>query len=81
MISTPSMTSRGKRIATFFALIIVALLPKHVECGYPGGECGHFGMFKEVCKAWEVEPLGVFLVEKLLDRDVGFAYKSGEDCR
>jgi len=34
-----------------------------------------------VCKAWEVEPLGVFLVEKLLDRDVGFAYKSGEDCR
>jgi hypothetical protein len=81
MISTPGMTSRGKRIAALCALVVVALLPKHVECGYPGGECSHLGMFKQVCTYWEVEPLGVFLVEKLVDRNVGFAYKRGEDCR
>lgn len=81
MISTPGMTSRGKRLAGLFALVVLFMLPKHVECGFPGARCGHMGVFKQVCKAWELEPLGFFLLEKLADRDVGFAYSSGEDCR
>lgn len=81
MISTPGMTSRGKRLAGLFALAVLFFLPKHVECGYPGGQCGTIGMFKQVCKSWELEPLGLFLIEKLADDNVGFAYKRGEDCR
>lgn len=81
MIPTPGMTSRGKQLAALFALVVLFFLPKHVECGYPGGQCGRMGVFKQVCKSWELEPLGLFLLEKLVDDDVGFAYKSGEDCR
>jgi hypothetical protein len=80
MIAPPGMTTRGKRIAAMFAVMIAFFLPKNVECGYPGGACGRIGMFKQVCKAYELEPLGFFLIEKLAERDVGFAYKSGEDC-
>jgi len=81
MISHPSMTSRGKTIAGVIALIILFFLPKHVECGYPDGRCGHQGMFRQQCKPYEVEPLGLFALEKLAKRDIGFAYATGEDCR
>lgn len=80
MINAPGMTSRGKRIAFLFAVIIAFLLPKHVECGYPGGECGRIGMFHQVCKTYELEPLGLYLIERLANRNVGFAYSQGEDC-
>ena len=80
MINAPGMTSRGKRITALIAVILAFLLPKHVECGYPGGSCGRIGELKQVCKDYELEPLGFFLLERLLDRDVGFAYQSGEEC-
>ncbi len=80
MINAPGLTSRGKMIAGVIALIIAFLLPKHVECGYPAGTCGRMGMFKQVCKSYELEPLGFFLLERLFDKDIGFAYRSGEDC-
>lgn len=80
MINAPGLTSRGKRITAAIAVIIAFLLPKNVECGYPGGECGRIGMFRQVCKYYELEPLGFFLLERLLDRDVGFAYRKGEEC-
>ncbi len=80
MINAPGLTSRGKMITGLIALIIAFLLPKQVECGYPGGECGRLAMFRQVCKSYELEPLGFFLLERLLDRDVGFAYTRGEDC-
>lgn len=76
------MTTRGKRITALFAILIAAALPKHVECGYPGApSCGELGAFKLMCTPYEVEPLGFFVVEKLLGRDVGFAYTRGERCR
>ena len=81
MISRPGMTSSGKRLAVLFALVVLCFLPKHVECGFPGARCGRMGMFKQVCKSWELEPMGFYLIEKLADRNVGFAYKSGEECR
>jgi hypothetical protein len=80
MINAPGMTSRGKRITALIAVIIAFLLPMHVECGYPGGQCGRIGVFRQVCKDYELEPLGFFLLERLFDRDVGFAYQRGEDC-
>jgi hypothetical protein len=80
MINAPGLTSRGKRITALIAVIIAFLLPKDVECGYPGGECGRLGMFRQVCKDHDLEPLGFYLIEKLVDRDVGFAYRSREEC-
>ena len=81
MIAPRGMTTRGKRISGLFAVIILFLLPKHVDCGYPDGQCSALGMFKLVCTPYEVEPFGFFLLEKLAHRDVGFAYTSGETCR
>ncbi|MEO7092142.1 MAG: hypothetical protein ABI175_02750 [Polyangiales bacterium] len=80
MINAPGLTSRGKRITAFIAVIIAFLLPKDVECRYPGGECGRHGMFRQICKDHELEPLGFFLIEKLVQRDVGFAYRATEEC-
>jgi len=75
------MTTRGKRITALFAILIALALPKRVDCGYPGVTCGEVGALKLMCTPYEVEPLGFFLVEKLLERDVGFAYTRGEHCR
>jgi hypothetical protein len=75
------MTSRGKQIAALIALSLLLFMPKHVECGYPGGTCTRDGPFRMVCRGWEVEPLGFYLIELLAERDIGFAYSSGEDCR
>jgi hypothetical protein len=80
MINAPGMTSRGRMIAGLIALIVAFLLPMHVPCGYPGGTCGRLNERKVLCKAYEMEPLGFFLLEKLFGRDVGFAYRTGEDC-
>lgn len=77
---TPNMTSRGKRLAFLFGLIIAFALPKHVECGYPGGVCAVPASFHRTCTAWELEPFGFYLIEKLAGSDVGFAYSTGEDC-
>lgn len=75
------MTSRGKQLAALFALLVAGLLPKHVECGYPGAECTRGGPFRMVCRDYEVEPFAFYLLERLLERDVGFAYSTGETCR
>jgi len=80
-VITPNMTARGKQLAFLFGLVIVFAIPKHVECGYPGADCSRKGTFHRVCKSWELEPFGFFLIEKLAGTDVGFAYSSGEDCR
>jgi hypothetical protein len=74
------MTTRGKRLAVLFAIIVVLLLPKHVECGFPGASCGHPGVLGQYCRAYELEPMGFYLLENALGRDVGFAYSSGEAC-
>ncbi|HWU86198.1 MAG TPA: hypothetical protein VN253_02940 [Kofleriaceae bacterium] len=75
------MTSRGKQVTALIALALMLFLPKHVECGYPGGECGRDGPFRQVCRRYEVEPMGFYLLELLVERDLGFAYSTGETCR
>jgi hypothetical protein len=81
VLAHPSMTSRGKRIASVIALIVLFFLPKHVECGYPDAECGHDAILRQWCKEYEVEPLGFWVIEKVAHRDVGFAYSHGETCQ
>jgi hypothetical protein len=62
--------------------VIAFALPKHVECGYPGGTCKSTGTRRgEVCTPYEVEPWGFYLIEYVAGRDLGFAYTSGDDCR
>ena len=77
----PSMTSRGTRIAFLFGLVVAFMLPKRVECGYPGGTCGHAGKWRTTCTDYEIEPLEFYAIELVVNRDVGFAYSSGDDCR
>lgn len=76
------MTSRGKQVAALCGLALVLFLPKHVDCSYPGDtSCTRItGSFHLRCRAYEVEPLGFYLIELLADRDVGFAYTRGESC-
>lgn len=78
------MTARGRRIAFLIAVLCALAFPKRVECGYPGGEsrtCGHYTAFKRYCTAYEIEPLVFYFIEGIANRNVGFAYVSGEDCR
>jgi hypothetical protein len=77
----PRMSSTGRRWAALFGVVFVLALPKHVECGYPGGECTVNGAYRQSCTRYELEPFGFYLIELLAGRDVGFAYSSGEDCR
>jgi hypothetical protein len=75
------MTSRGKRIATVIAFIVLFLLPKRVDCGFPDGACGHAGILHQYCTPYELEPLGFWLIESVAHADVGFAYSAGERCK
>lgn len=73
------MTSDGRRWALVFGIIIAFGLPNHVECGYPNAVCTRI-VNHEKCVAYEVEPWGFSLIERLVGHDVGFAYSSGEEC-
>jgi hypothetical protein len=75
------MSTRGTRIAFAFAIIIALALPKRVDCGFPGATCGHAGRWRTTCTDYEIEPLGFYVVELVVKRDVGFAYSVGEDCQ
>lgn len=77
----PSMTTRGRQIAFAIAVIIALALPRRVDCGYPGAQCGHAGRWRTTCTGYQVEPLGFYLIELVARRDVGFAYTEGDDCR
>ena len=82
MIRGRGMTTSGMRWAFLFGIVLVLALPKRVECGYPDAPgCAREARFGIMCTAYEVEPFGLYLVELLAKRDVGFAYSSGEECR
>jgi len=74
------MTSGGRRVAFFIGVLIAFGLPKRVDCGYPAGVCAHT-VGREQCTAYEIEPWLFYGLEYVFKRDIGFAYKSGEDCR
>jgi hypothetical protein len=67
-------------MAFFIAVLIAFALPKRVECDYPGAECALM-VGRDQCKHYEIEPWVFYGIEHLLDRDFGFAYSSGDDCR
>lgn len=75
------MSSRGKQLAGVFAIVMVLLLPKRVECDRPGATCGHAGLGRSVCTDYSTEPFGFYLLELALERNVGFAYSHDMECR
>jgi hypothetical protein len=75
------MSTRGTHLAFAIAVVVALLLPKRVECGYPGAACGHAGRWRTTCTDFEIEPLGFYVSELVAKRDVGFAYSTGEDCK
>ena len=76
----PGMTSRAKQVVGLIAIALALLLPKQVECGYPGGECTFPASGRRLCQTYELEPIGFYLVEWVLGRNVGFAYSRGDTC-
>jgi hypothetical protein len=80
-VNHPSLSTNGKRIAAIIAVVVVLALPKRVECTYPGSlACTHPGRWGHTCSDYEIEPFGFYLIELLVQRDVGFAYETSEDC-
>jgi hypothetical protein len=76
------MTFSGRRWAFLFGVLVAFALPKRVECGHPDvSSCQVAGKGRTTCTPYEVEPFGFYLLEVAFQRDVGFAYSSGEDCR
>ena len=79
-VQHPSMSSRGKQIAGLIAVLLVLFLPKRVRCGHPGGtDCTVQTSRWTKCTMSELEPLGLYVIELVAKRDVGFAYST--DCR
>lgn len=76
----PGMTSRAKQVTALIAILLALFLPKHVECGFPGGECLRLNKAGRVCTFYELEPVGVYAIEWFLGRNVAFAYSRGETC-
>jgi hypothetical protein len=74
------MTSSGRRIAFFVAILIVLALPMRVKWGYAGAPERSKIVNGHSCSEYELEPVACFLLEKLLGHDVGFAYSRGDDC-
>lgn len=74
------MTSNGRLLAALLGIAIAFMLPKRVECGYPGAYCGRI-VDKDRCTRFDVEPWGFFLIESVVKTNVGFAYSSEEECR
>ena len=77
----PSMSTRGTHLALLIAFAIAFLLPKRVECTYPGQSCGHAGKYRTICIDYEIEPIGFYALELAFKRDLGFAYSSESECR
>ena len=77
----PSMSTRGTHLALLTAFVIAFLLPKRVDCGYPGQTCGRAGKYRTICIDYEIEPIGFYALEVALGRNVGFAYATQSDCR
>jgi hypothetical protein len=77
----PGMSSRAKQITALIAIALAGLLPKHVECGFPDGECARAGPHHGMCHDYEVEPIAFYLVEWVVGRNVGFAYSRGTSCQ
>lgn len=74
------MTSNGRLVAFLIGIVIAFMLPKRVECGFPGAHCGRIAG-KDRCTRFDVEPWGFYLIETLAKTNVGFAYSSQEECR
>jgi hypothetical protein len=73
------MTSNGRRLAFFIGVIVAFMLPKQIECGYPGGTCERI-VDRRACHSYELEPWGFYLLESVFHRDIGFAYSTSDDC-
>ena len=67
-------------MAFLIAVLIAFALPKRVECGFPGTECVET-VGREQCTRYEIEPWLFYGLEHVFNRNVGFAYSSGQDCR
>ncbi len=80
-VNHPRMTSSGRVKALIIGVLIAFALPKRVECKFPGNDCtryvGKHTMHRlrdraAGCSSW---------LEHLFKRNIGFAYKSAQDCR
>ena len=63
------------------ASIALALsLPKKVPCETPGRTCSVLGPGQRACRPTDMEPFGVYLIERVTGRDLPIAYSTELDC-
>ena len=68
-VNHPRMTYGGRRLAFVIAVLIAFMLPKRTE-----HERGR-------CQDYVLQPWGFYLLGQVFDREIGFAYGRGSDCR
>jgi hypothetical protein len=68
-------------IAALIGIAIAFMLPKRIDCG-TGFDVGCKQIVNRIgCDAYEVEPWGFYLLERVFRTDIGFAYEVTADCR
>ena len=75
------MTSRGRRLAALFAILLAGALPKDSRCRYPGEDCYPDVRGAQLCDRTETQPLGAWAIEWALGRDLGIAYSVSYACQ
>ncbi|MEZ4366407.1 MAG: hypothetical protein R2939_08985 [Kofleriaceae bacterium] len=73
------MTTSGTRWAVAIVLALAFFLPVRLPCSFPGQDCAEI-RDKRLCRDGDLEPLGFYLVERVLRRDLGFAYSTTRAC-
>jgi len=74
------MTTSGRRNAALFGIALALSLPKQVPCEVPGRTCEVLDEDGRSCRRVDVEPLGVYMTEWVLGRDLPVAYSQRLDC-
>lgn len=74
------MSTNARRNAALFGIALALALPKQVPCEVPGRSCEVHRAHGQVCRSLDVEPLGVFMIEWVVGRDLPVAYSHRIDC-
>lgn len=75
---TGIMNKRRKTI--FILLALLALLPVKIQCGQIFSGCAYPGPDNQYYTSYEVEPLGITLIETLTGTNLRIYYWRGEDA-
>ena len=79
MIRGPNQTARGMQVTLLIIAILFAILPKRIECHYPGEVC-KITSGRDICTTYDSEPMLFYGLESIFHRNIGFAYSTETEC-